>query len=94
MSGLLYGTSELVGAPGSELDRIVTGEHHDPHSVLGAHPARDADGRDVVVIRGWRPDAVDMAIVLDGERIAMRPLHPAGLFGGVVAGTRIPDYRL
>ena len=97
MSGLLYGTSELVGAPGSELDRVVAGEHHDPHSVLGAHPARDADGRDVVVIRGWRPDAVDMAIVLDGgkgERIAMRPLHPAGVFGGVVAGTRIPDYRL
>jgi 1,4-alpha-glucan branching enzyme len=57
MSGLLYGTSELVGTPGSELDRIVTGEHHDPHSVLGAHPARDADGQDVVVIRGWRPDA-------------------------------------
>ena len=25
MSGLLYGTSELVGAPGSELDRIVAG---------------------------------------------------------------------
>ena len=97
MSGLLYGTSELVGTPGSELDRIVAGEHHDPHSVLGAHPARDADGQDVVVIRGWRPAAVDMAIVLDGgdgERIAMRPLHPAGIFGGVVAGTRIPDYRL
>ena len=32
-------TSELVGAPSAELDRIAAGEHHDPHSVLGAHPA-------------------------------------------------------
>ncbi|MGH3822541.1 MAG: GlgB N-terminal domain-containing protein, partial [Pseudonocardiaceae bacterium] len=24
--------------PADELHRLLTGEHHDPHSVLGAHP--------------------------------------------------------
>ena len=45
---------------GAELERLVAGQHHDPHHVLGAHPVRDDDGRERVVIRGWRPDAVGM----------------------------------
>ena len=44
----------------TDLERLVTGQHHDPHHVLGAHPERDAAGRERVVIRGWRPAAVGM----------------------------------
>ena len=33
-----------------EIERIVAGQHHDPHSVLGAHP-----GPDGVTIRALRP---------------------------------------
>jgi alpha-1,4-glucan branching enzyme GlgB, N-terminal domain len=38
-----------------DIDRIVSGDHHDPHRVLGAHAGRvhGPDGR--VVVRAWRP---------------------------------------
>jgi 1,4-alpha-glucan branching enzyme len=50
-----------------ELERIAAGHHHDPHSVLGAHP-----GKDGVVIRALRPMADSVAVVLDdGRRLPM-----------------------
>ena len=39
----------------AELERLVGGAHHDPHSLLGAHPT--GDGR--TVIRTLRPDATE-----------------------------------
>ena len=79
---------------GADLERLVTGLHHDPHSVLGAHPARDGGGRGCVVIRGWRPGAVSMVILAGEQRIEMHREHPAGVFAGVVEGVGIPAYRL
>lgn len=78
----------------ADLERLVTGRHHNPHELLGAHPARDGAGRDRVVIRGWRPDAIGMVIVAGDQRTEMRCVHPAGVFEGVVEGPGIPDYRL
>ena len=78
----------------ADLERLVTGLHHDPHSLLGAHPALDGEGRDCVVIRGWRPDAVGMVLLAGERRIEMGCVHPAGLFAGVVEGPGTPDYRL
>ena len=79
---------------GADVERLVDGQHHDPHHVLGAHPERDGEGRDCVVIRGWRPDAAGMVILAGGQRIQMRRVHPAGLFAGALEGPDIPDYRL
>src|SRR5271157_6075744 len=78
----------------AELERLVAGQHHDPHHVLGAHPERDSEGRDRVVIRGWRPDAIGMVILAGVQRVEMRRVHPAGLFAGTLEGPDIPDYRL
>ena len=39
-----------AGVSLSEIDRIVAGLHHDPHSVLGAHPV--AGG---IAVRTLRP---------------------------------------
>jgi 1,4-alpha-glucan branching enzyme len=78
----------------TELERLVAGQHHDPHHVLGAHLERDGEGRDRVVIRGWRPDAIGMVIVVGEQRIQMRRVHPAGLFAGALEVPDIPDYRL
>jgi 1,4-alpha-glucan branching enzyme len=85
-----------------EIDRLVGGEHHDPHAVLGAHP-----GRDGVTIRALRPLAERVEVVLpDGGRHPLRHVH-AGVFAGTLpAGTpltgvdadappqAVPDYRL
>ncbi|HYN72766.1 MAG TPA: 1,4-alpha-glucan branching enzyme, partial [Nakamurella sp.] len=83
-----------LAGDGADLQRLVTGQHHDPHHVLGAHPERDGDGRERVVIRGWRPDATGMVILAGGQRVEMSRVHPAGVFAGVVDGPGIPDYRL
>ena len=45
----------------ADLERLVAGQHHDPHHLLGPHPERDSEGHDHVVIRGWRPAPPDDA---------------------------------
>ena len=82
-------TSSLVAVARDELNRLVDGAHHDPHSLLGAHPT--ADGR--TVIRTLRPEASRVTAVVDGVRTPLEPLHGGGVFGGVVDGAPT-DYRL
>ena len=54
-----------------EIERIVAGQHHDPHSVLGAHP-----GPEGVTIRALRPLAAEVTAVLaDGSRYPMPHRH-------------------
>ena len=77
-----------------DLERLVAGDHHDPHQILGAHLQKDGDGRVGVVIRGWCPDAAGMALLSDGARIEMRRIHAAGVFAGVLQADAVPIYRL
>ena len=73
----------------AEIDALVAGAHHDPHSVLGAHP-----GEDGVTIRALRPLAESVAAVLpDGSRLPMSHLHQ-GVFSVTVPGSAVPDYRV
>ena len=78
----------------TDLERLIAGQHHDPHHLLGAHPVRDGQGRDHVVIRAWRPDAIGVVILANGQRVETRRVHPAGLFAGELEGPDIPGYRL
>jgi len=72
-----------------EIDRIVAGQHHDPHSVLGAHP-----GPDGVLIRALRPLAESVTAVLDdGRRLPMTHLHH-GVFTVTVPDEKVPGYRI
>jgi 1,4-alpha-glucan branching enzyme len=81
-----------------EIDRLIGGDHHDPHGILGAHP-----GHDGVTIRALRPLASRVEVVLaDGERRPMRHVHE-GVFattlapGSPLSGDEpqaVPDYRL
>ena len=82
-------TGSLVAVARDELNRLVAGAHHDPHSLLGAHPT--GDGR--TVIRTLRPEASQVTAVVDGVRTPLEPLHGGGVFGGVVDGAPT-DYRL
>src|SRR6266550_661415 len=72
-----------------EIERIVAGQHHDPHSVLGAHP-----GPDGVIIRALRPLAASVTAVLDdGRRLPMEHVHQ-GVFAVTVPDEKVPGYRI
>jgi 1,4-alpha-glucan branching enzyme len=76
----------------AEIDRLVAGHHHDPHSVLGAHHQKN--GR--ITIRALRPLAKSVTAVLaDGNRYPMPHRHE-GVFETTLPATvtTVPDYRL
>jgi 1,4-alpha-glucan branching enzyme len=84
-------TADGIGDPVSrdEIDRIVAGVHHDPHSLLGAHP-----GPGGIIIRALRPLAASVTAVLpDGRRFAMDHVRQ-GVFSATLPVSEIPDYRL
>ena len=71
------------------IDRILAGQHHDPHSVLGAHEAPEG-----TVVRALRPLARSVEVVLpDGTRYPMQHVHE-GVFSATVPpdgdGRRLP----
>jgi len=69
-------TSTSVDPRQIETEQLVAGEHGDPHHILGAH----GDG-DATVVRGYRPGAAAMAVVLPGgPRVEMTLEHPAGVY--------------
>jgi 1,4-alpha-glucan branching enzyme len=77
-----------------EVDRLVRGEHHEPHRLLGAHTE---DGR--VVVRAFRPDATAVVALVGPEdkpeRVKLEQVHRAGLFEGTLDGATPPAaYRL
>jgi 1,4-alpha-glucan branching enzyme len=75
----------------AEIERLVAGHHHDPHSVLGAHPSPGG-----VTIRALRPLAASVTAVLtDGSRYPMAHRHQ-GVFEVTVPESAgpVPQYLL
>ncbi|PTA46264.1 1,4-alpha-glucan branching protein GlgB [Micromonospora sp. RP3T] len=70
------------------MDQLIAGEAHDPHAVLGAHPA---DGS--TTIRTLRRGAGEVTLLVDGERHPMKRVHDVGVFESVVPG-EVLDYRV
>nr|WP_051466820.1 1,4-alpha-glucan branching protein GlgB [Pseudofrankia saprophytica] len=75
--------------PRAELDRLVNGRNHDPHGVLGAHPAGDW-----TIVRALRPDAVGVWVLVGDERYEATRLHSGGVFAVAVPGREVPSYQL
>jgi 1,4-alpha-glucan branching enzyme len=75
----------------ADLEAVVKRRHPNPHSVLGAHPAKDG-----VVVRAFRPDAATVTAHTDaGETVPLEEVHPAGVFEGVLEGAELPlSYEL
>ncbi len=71
-----------------DLDRVVDGWHHDPHSILGPHT-----GEQHVTVRALRPGAESVTVLLGGDRIPLEHEH-RGVWVGTFPGTQIPDYSL
>ncbi|PZG00465.1 1,4-alpha-glucan branching protein GlgB [Micromonospora endophytica] len=70
------------------MDQLISGETHDPHAVLGAHPA---DGR--TVIRTLRRGAGEVSVLVGERRYPAKRVHDVGVFEAVVPGT-VLDYRV
>jgi 1,4-alpha-glucan branching enzyme len=70
------------------MERLIAGDLHDPHAVLGAHP-----GPDATVIRTLRRGAGEVAAVVGGARHPMRRVAAEGVFEAVVPG-QVLDYRV
>ncbi|MBT2510233.1 1,4-alpha-glucan branching enzyme [Streptomyces sp. ISL-98] len=74
--------------------RLLAGAHHDPHSVLGAHP-----GPDGVTFRVLRPYAQAVTVVTEGTGRAKETRLQLnddgdGLFSGVLPLRSVPEYTL
>ncbi|MCW2685892.1 MAG: 1,4-alpha-glucan-branching enzyme, partial [Mycobacterium sp.] len=81
-------TSTHLKPDPTDLARLVSGTHHNPHSVLGAHEYGDH-----TVVRAFRPHAVDVAALVGGERFPMEHVD-SGLFAVALPFTNLIDYRL
>ncbi|MCT7372905.1 1,4-alpha-glucan branching protein GlgB [Mycolicibacterium llatzerense] len=73
--------------PVAELARLLAGEHHDPHSILGAHEY----GKNTV-IRALRPHATGVTVLIGKKRCPMQAIE-GGLFAVEVPFTKLADYR-
>ena len=81
-------TSPHLRPPTADLNRLLAGEHHDPHSILGAHEYGDH-----TVVRAYRPHAVQVAALVGGERYVFSHIE-SGLFAVALPFTNLADYRL
>jgi 1,4-alpha-glucan branching enzyme len=70
-----------------EVDRLLSGTHHDPHSLLGAHPHPGG-----TVVRALRVGAMSVSVLAGEKRFELDRVE-GGLFAGLVP---MPpgDYRL
>ena len=72
----------------TDLGQLIAGEHHDPHSILGAHEYDDH-----TVIRVLRPHAESVTALIGGQRYPLTHVD-TGLFAVAVPITKLVDYRL
>jgi len=86
----MYSAELLTGISPKDIDRFLKGEHSDPHSVLGAHPAY-IDGKKGIIIRDYHPDSIFARIIMEGKDIPMKtsPETP-GLFWQFLPGLDFP----
>jgi len=80
---LFYGVTQ------EDIKRLIQGEHHDPHHILGGHPVKDG-----VIIRAYHPEAVKAELIIGKKSLPMKKIHPQGLFAVLVKHKSWPfDYK-
>ncbi|QOV35435.1 1,4-alpha-glucan branching enzyme [Streptomyces ferrugineus] len=73
----------------ADRDRLLTGTHHDPHSVLGAHPVPGG-----VAFRAFRPYALSVTVVAGNLRAELHD-DTEGFFSGLLPLREVPEsYQL
>ncbi|NVL90891.1 MAG: 1,4-alpha-glucan branching protein GlgB [Desulfobacterales bacterium] len=82
--------SLLAEIPAENVEKLVIGELHDPHSILGAHPhtVKDKTG---IVVRAFHPEAIKAEVIIEGkEPLLMGKCHPGGLFACFLVDQHMP----
>ena len=81
----------VLGLPTDELETFINGTHSDPFRILGPHRVGDD-----LVVRVFRPDAREVAIVLPSKQeIVAERIHNDGFFQALLPGEkRHCDYRV
>jgi 1,4-alpha-glucan branching enzyme len=74
---------------GDFIERVASGAHHDPHSLLGIHPHETG-----WVIRTLKPLAKTVTAILDGADSVTLDHLSHGVWQGFVAAKKVPDYRI
>ncbi|HKI96265.1 MAG TPA: 1,4-alpha-glucan branching protein GlgB [Gemmatimonadales bacterium] len=83
----------VLALPAEDRRRLLAGEHHEPHRVLGAHPAGHSGARGTV-IRVYHPDAVSAELLVDGDTVRCASLGE-GFFAAYLADVEPPvRYRV
>ncbi|MEV6386358.1 1,4-alpha-glucan branching enzyme [Streptomyces sp. NPDC051773] len=75
---------------GGDRERLVAGTHHEPHAVLGAHPAPGGG----VVFRAFRPYALGVSVLVGSLRAELHD-DGGGFFSALLPLREVPEaYRL
>src|SRR3954447_6899327 len=74
---------EITGVPVDELNLFLAGAHPDPFRILGPHRTGDD-----LVVRIFRPDAMEAAIIVGEQKFAADRLRPEGFFQATLPGMR------
>jgi len=80
--------STPAGPSTDEYEKLIGGDTHDPHGILGAHPT--GDGR--TVVRTLRHHAKNVTLLMGGEQTPFEHTH-GGVFTAVFDGP-VGDYRI
>ncbi|MEP7193990.1 MAG: 1,4-alpha-glucan branching enzyme, partial [Actinomycetota bacterium] len=72
-----------------DLELLIAGKHHDPHSVLGPHPHDRA-----VTVRTLKPLAATVVVEMADGTLVSLTHEFEGLWAGVLPTPAVPDYRI
>ncbi|MFD8708973.1 1,4-alpha-glucan branching enzyme [Streptomyces anulatus] len=87
-AGDSQGARPAPALDGADRGRLLAGDHHAPHDVLGAHPIPGG-----VLVRALRPFARSVTVLATGLRAELHD-DGDGFFSGVLPVPEAPAYRL
>ncbi|MFH9267035.1 1,4-alpha-glucan branching enzyme [Streptomyces sp. NPDC017546] len=87
-AGDAQGARPAPALDGADRGRLLAGDHHAPHDVLGAHPVPGG-----VLVRALRPFARSVTVLAPGLRAELHD-DGDGFFSGVLPVPEAPAYRL
>lgn len=78
----------------TELERLIAGDHSEPHRILGAHPYKQ-EGEAGVILRAFHPDATAAELLRpDRDPILMDNEGERGVYSAFLPGETLPlTYR-